>query len=427
MPSTSPSALELNQFLQDRFGFAGFRGLQEPVIQAVLAGKDVLALMPTGAGKSLCYQLPGLLFPGVTVVISPLIALIRDQIRRLQALNIDCLAVIGSAEMNATLSQAESSIRQGQTKVILTSPERVQIPSFLKWLSQCLPPQGLSLFVIDEAHCISEWGRSFRPAYIALGAVRDHYPDTPVLAMTASADQWTRKDILEVLRMSEESIIRSSFNRPELFYRVAHSNAPWRSAIGYLQRYHRASPVIFYCKMRQETERLAQLLDCYGLQARPYHAGMEAKARHETEQWFLDTETGVMVATIAFGMGMDKPNVRLVAHVGLDHRVAAYYQETGRAGRDGQASDVLLMLSDREHQYLECDAGSGSDIALNDREAEAKAQFGAFLKPRQCRRIALLAGLDEIFEGECNACDFCDPNHHAMPLLRENASEWTPK
>jgi ATP-dependent DNA helicase RecQ len=427
MSSPHFSKMHLRKMLHDRFGLASFRGMQEAVITRILEGHDVLALMPTGAGKSLCYQLPSLLLPGVTVVISPLIALIRDQVRRLNTLNIASLAVIGSEDMNAALNRSKHLLKLGQIKLILTSPERIQIPSFLQWLSQSLPPEGLSLLVIDEAHCISEWGRAFRPAYTALGAVRDRYPNTSVLAMTASADQLTRRDILQVMRMTEDSIIRSSFNRPELFYRVAHSAAPWRTAIAYLQSYPLTSPAIFYCKMRQETEKLAALLSFYGFHAHAYHAGMDASKRFEIEQWFLKAESGVMVATIAFGMGIDKPNVRLVAHVGADHSVASYYQETGRAGRDGNQSDVLLVLSNREYFNIVQVDETDADPSIHDLEWQSSAHFGAFIRTPQCRRISLLAGLDEVFSGSCHSCDFCCPTYRPLPLMRENTSEWVPK
>lgn len=421
------SHTELLSTLHQRFGLTHFRGLQESVIQAVLAGQDVLALMPTGAGKSLCYQLPAVLLPGVTLVVFPLVALIRDQTRRLRSLNIPSLAVSGEENFSALMDQAGSLLKQGTIKVILTSPERLNIPHFISWLATHLPPDGLALTVIDEAHCIAEWGRTFRPAYLSLGALRNQYPQTPVLAMTASADQWARKEILQVLRMTDDSTMRSSLNRPELFYRVGFSPAPWRSVIAYFQTYHAHSPAIFYCTMRQETESLAKLLNCYGIRARAYHAGMETSRRYEIERWFADSDNGVMVATVAFGMGVDKSNIRLVAHIGLDHRVASYYQESGRAGRDGVQSDVILILNEREsihnHQNQELE---NADF-LNDPDIQSKVKFAEFVYFQQCRRIALLAGLDEDFSGPCGTCDICAPKYRPLPLIRKNTSAWVAK
>jgi len=416
--------------LQKRFGLSRFRGLQMPVIEALLSGHDVLALMPTGAGKSLCYQLPAIILTGVTVVITPLIALMRDQVRRLEALHISSLAIIGDEDLQAGLIRTSSLIKKGGIKIILTSPERTQMQHFLKWLASSLPSAGLGLLVIDEAHCITEWGRAFRPAYRELGDFRALFPCTPVLAMTASADQNTIKDIMQVLRMPQHAVMRSSLNRPELFYKVTSSTSPWRSATAYLQKYHAHHCAIFYCSMRQESEQLAKVLQHHGFNARFYHAGMNLNSRARAEQWFLDADQGVMVATIAFGMGIDKSNVRLVAHVGLEHRLAAYYQETGRAGRDGENSDVLLVLSQREYdQVMQHEVGlyGIENQLVDDDEIQSKAYFGAFVRNTACRRVALLAGLDEIFEGNCNACDYCLPNYRPMPFVRENASRWVPK
>jgi len=428
--SSSPfSHIDLKAILQSRFGLPAFRGLQETVVQSVLRGQDVLALMPTGAGKSLCYQLPALVFPGVTVVISPLIALMRDQLRRLKDLQIPAIAVFSSEGNRFSDPAAMRSLRSGQIKVVLTSPERFQIQSFLESLSQYLPSAGVSLVVIDEAHCISEWGKTFRPAYLALGRLRDYFPHTPVLAMTASADQSTCSDILHVLRIKKECIIRGSFNRPELFYRVACSHSPWRNAIAYLQRYHAYSPAIFYCAMREETERLSHLLSCYGIGSRAYHAGLNADKRLEAEHWFQETQNGVMAATIAFGMGVDKPNIRLVAHVGGQHKVSTYYQETGRAGRDGVPSDVLLMLNPREYVQIRDsllrDPTPVFDTSDPDRQSES--HFRSYIVKKNCRRVSLLAGLDEMYEGPCEACDVCDPNTRPLPLLHEHSSMWVRK
>jgi len=424
--SSYPNSLILNT-LHERFGLSGFRGQQSQVIEAVLKGRDVLALMPTGAGKSLCYQLPAVLLPGVTLVISPLLALIRDQSRRLQSIGIPCLAVSAETIRTSSSLPAQAALKRGEVKVVFASPERLQMTAFLDWLDRSLPPSGLSLIVVDEAHCITEWGRGFRPAYIDLGFFRQRYALTPVLAMTASADQWTQKDITQVLKMPADAVIRSSFNRPELFYHVGYSASPWRSVLAFLQQYHAGSAAIFYCSMRQETEQLAAFLNFKGLSARPYHAGMSYDSRQENEHWFLETQVGVMTATIAFGMGMDKPNVRLVAHVGIDHRISAYYQETGRAGRDGLPSDVLLMLRDREY-YAVCGAElNDHGLPKTEREAANQAGFLHFIQSKQCRRVSLLSGLDEQFDGECHACDRCVPNHRPIPECMAHSAHWVPR
>jgi ATP-dependent DNA helicase RecQ len=413
-----PTPADLDAWLRLQFGLPGFRGLQRPVIDRVLAGQDALALMPTGAGKSLCFQVPSLLHGGLTLVVSPLIALMRDQARRLAELGIPARAMAGPLTP-LQRRQMQQELARGCLRVLLVSPERALGEGFLANLAEIVAPPGVRLLVVDEAHCIADWGREFRPVYTQLGQLRRHFPGVPMLAMTASADRAVERRILDVLGMSAEAILRDSFDRPELFYRVGTSPAPWRHALAYLQWHHPADCAIFYCRRRWETEAMARFLSAHGVPTVAYHAGLSADLRQRAEHWFLGTPGAVIAATIAFGMGIDRPDIRLVIHLGAARNLAAYYQESGRAGRDGSAADALLLLPvlPGQHQSLAWPEGE---------EDVARLAMDRYLLTTGCRRIPLMAAFGQTHSGGCGACDRCAPTWHPLPALRACHVAWAP-
>ncbi len=410
-PSATVLPTELQATLQRRFGLSTLRGLQAQVISRVLARQDVLALMPTGAGKSLCYQLPCCLRPGLMVVISPLLALMRDQLQRLTQVGIPARALTGRLNAQA-MRQLSLELQNHRWRVLLLSPERALKGDVAALLSHPACSARVDLLVVDEAHCIAEWGPAFRPAFAALGNLRARFPAASVLALTASADLATRRTILEVLQINGNQVLETSFNRPELYYRVHVSPSPWRHALAYLRTWHPLDSAIFYCRRRAETMHVAALLRAVGVPAVPYHAGQGAQQRRAAEQWFMQRADGVMVATIAFGMGIDKPDVRLVVHAGRPVSLPSYYQETGRAGRDGQRATALLLL------------------ALHDVHPESGGQeqehLQTFLQGKCCRRRSLLAGLAQQLEEPCTACDDCNPDWHPVPALASHRLLWVP-
>ncbi len=393
---------DLTAVLRSRFGHDVFLPLQEDIIANVLAGRDSLALMPTGSGKSLCYQLPALCLAGVTVVVSPLIALMKDQVDSLQARGI-AAACIHSGVSQAAQRRAQMAAYNGQLDLLYVAPERAVTRQFLDFLHAL----ELSLIAIDEAHCISEWGHDFRPDYRALQTLRDNFPDVPVIALTATATERVREDILSQLRMAGAAQFVASFNRPNLTYRVRPKRRSLEALIALLGELEGGSAII-YRFSRQNTEGLAAELQDRGFDALPYHAGLEDEKRRQTQERFLRDETPIIVATIAFGMGVDKPNVRLVAHYDLPKTIEGYYQETGRAGRDGRPSECVLFFSygDRMNQeyfikQIEDDAERAN--------AEAKlAKMVAYGDARSCRRAFLLEYFGENWREEnCGACDVC--------------------
>ena len=403
--------------LQRRFGLPALRGLQAPVIAGVLAGQDVLALMPTGAGKSLCYQLPCCLRPGLALVISPLLALMRDQQQRLARLSIPARAMTGTLD-RAALRLLGQELHQQRWRVLLLSPERVLQGPVASLLQQPSVSANIDLLVVDEAHCIPDWGPAFRPAFAGLGQLRQRFPAASVLALTASANRSARADILRVLHMPHAQVLEASFNRPELFYRVQASASPWRHALAYLQAYHPLDSALFYCQRRHETMQVAALLQAAGVPARAYHAGLPADQRRLAEQWFMARNDAVMVATIAFGMGIDKPDIRLVVHAGLPVALPAYYQETGRAGRDGQRATALLLVpANADGQQV-----SGFDLPADD----PAASMQRYVSGTGCRRALLLAGLTQSLPGACDGCDRCHPAWRPLPALRAVGLAWVP-
>lgn len=423
--------LRMTRLLHERFGLMQLRGLQEPVIRRVLAGQDVLALMPTGAGKSLCYQLPALLLPGLCLVISPLLALMRDQRQRLERLGIPSIALQGGFAPSVRPS-LQRQLRSGTIKVLMASPERVLSHGFAEWLRASLPPAGLGLLVVDEAHCIAEWGPAFRPAYAGLGRLRACFPEATWLAMTASADDRIRAAIVSGLELPRDGVIQASFNRPELFYRVHACVRPWQHALAFQQHWYPASAAIYYCQRRQETEWLALLLRAQGLSARAYHAGLPGPQRRAAEAWFLDTPGAVMAATIAFGMGIDKPDIRLVVHRDGPRSLAAYYQETGRAGRDGRSATALMLTkpvaSAQEDGLISRPvvrpAAPAWPADVEGTPDDASPDLRDFISRPGCRRRWLLRGFGEHHPGACGACDHCHPHYQPVPTLRTRVVGW---
>ena len=392
------------EILKHRFGYDSFRMNQEPAIEAVLSGKDCVLLMPTGGGKSLCYQIPALMLDGLTVVISPLIALMKDQVDALRANGVD------AAFLNSTQSAAEQvevfrDVRSGKLKLLYVAPERLlqsgdQFIDFLREID-------ISLFAIDEAHCISSWGHDFRPEYLRLSALKREFPKIPVIALTATADKLVRQDILDRLHIPHAELFVSSFNRPNIYYAVEPKRRSYEQLLTYLDKRKDDSGII-YCLSRSSVDSLAADLRDEGFSALSYHAGLDKQTRDRHQESFLKDDTKIIVATIAFGMGIDKSNVRFVVHMDLPKNVESYYQETGRAGRDGLQSDALLFFSwadvNKLKGFAEVD-GNAEQSAIMLRKLDVMGKFGDL---RSCRRRFLLNYFSEELEADCGNCDNCN-------------------
>ncbi len=387
--------------LKSVFGFADFRPGQAEIIGAVLAGRDVLAVMPTGSGKSLCYQLPAIMRPGVTVVVSPLIALMRDQVRQLTAFGIEAgsLNSANDADENRRVHQA---LRSGRLKLLYVAPERLARPDTLALLAG----SNVSLLAIDEAHCVSQWGHDFRPEYLSIGTLRAELGQVPAIALTATADAPTRDDIVKKLFPREPENFIRSFDRPNLHLLMLPKDNASRQIAGFIAA-RRGMSGIVYCASRKRTEELAHSLAAAGHRTLPYHAGMEQGLRNENQDTFLREDGVVMVATVAFGMGIDKPDVRFVCHADLPANVEAYYQEIGRAGRDGLPAETFTLygLDDMRLRRLQIEQGE----APEERKRIERQRFNALValaeSPR-CRRQTLLAYFGEAAE-PCGHCDLC--------------------
>ena len=388
--------------LKAYFGFDQFLPLQEDIISKVLAKHDSLVLMPTGGGKSLCYQLPAIQFRGLTLVVSPLIALMKDQVDGLKANGVP------AGLLNSTLSPDESSevqdqARRGELKMLYVAPERLTLPGFQRFLRSL----EISLIAIDEAHCISEWGHDFRPDYRNLKALKEGFPKVPVIALTATATTQVREDIVAQLGLNKPDIFISSFNRPNLTYTIQPKTEPLNTLLNLLDK-HPGGSTIIYRFSRKATEETAIELTDRGFSALPYHAGLDRDLRRETQEKFIRDQVQIVVATIAFGMGIDKPDVRLVVHYDLPKTVEGYYQETGRAGRDGLPSDCVLFYSygDRSKQEYFI-----SNIEDDDERDKAHSKLGQVLTLcdlQTCRRAYLMEYLGEHWpKTDCGGCDIC--------------------
>jgi ATP-dependent DNA helicase RecQ len=389
--------------LRATFGYQSFRGHQAAIVSHVIAGGDAIVLMPTGGGKSICYQIPALCRPGLAVVVSPLIALMHDQVASL------CQAGIRAAALNSSLTDEERSavradMRAGRLDLLYVAPERLLQPSFLEYLDRTT----IALFAIDEAHCVSQWGHDFRPEYMSLDVLADRFPGVPRLALTATADPQTREDVRRRLKLERAQLFLASFDRPNIRYEIALKNDPRRQLLAFVRGRHAGESGIVYCLSRAKVDETAAWLRAQGVDALPYHAGLDPSIRRRHQDAFLKAEGLVIVATIAFGMGVDKPDVRFVAHLDLPGSLEAFYQETGRAGRDGLPAESLLLygMQDLVLRRRMIDEGQAPAEVKRVERAKLDALLG-ICETTGCRRQALLSHFGEALPTPCGNCDGC--------------------
>jgi len=404
MPTTTEkSAVDrAKAILHSVFGYPEFRPLQEICIQRAWEKRDTLLVMPTGAGKSLCYQIPALLFDGLTVVVSPLISLMQDQVRQLAALGVEAVALNSSLNY-ADYQRYKSEIRAGRIKILYAAPETLIKDD----IQELLTSVRVDCLAVDEAHCISDWGHDFRPEYRKLAEVRSLLKDTAIIAMTATATPRVRQDIIKNLQLKNPQELIASFNRDNLFYEVIPKSNPFEQAVDFLKRFADQSGII-YCFSRKQVDELSEALNREGFSTRPYHAGLGDEERRTNQERFLRDDVSIMVATIAFGMGINKPNVRFVLHYDLPKNIESYYQETGRAGRDGEPSHCLLLFGYGDIQKIKfIISQKGNPIEQRAAQFHLNAMIH-YAEAEQCRRIPLIRYFGEDYQKEsCGLCDNC--------------------
>ena len=389
--------------LNHTYGYDRFRGQQAEIIDHIVAGGHAFVLMPTGSGKSLCYQIPALCREGVGVVVSPLIALMQDQIAALEQLGI-AAAAINSSMSDIDVFRVKEKLENNQLDLLYVAPERLVMPDFLNLLEEV----KIGLFAIDEAHCVSQWGHDFRPDYTALSLLADRFRDIPRVALTATADQATRKDIIDRLNLEKGRVFIGGFDRPNIHYSIHERNNPKKQVYDFIRNHHPEDSGIIYCISRKKVDDMAEWLQSKGVHALPYHAGLSAEVRTENQTRFLREDKVIIVATIAFGMGIDKPDVRYVAHMNIPKSIEAYYQETGRAGRDGLPSNAFMIygMDDAVMQRNWIEDSEAPEIQKRIEHQKLNALLG-LCEAAICRRQVLLEYFDDSGE-PCGNCDTCD-------------------
>ncbi|WP_245535430.1 DNA helicase RecQ [Sphaerochaeta pleomorpha] len=402
MPGNSLSIVRAKKILKTVFGYDSFRDNQKEVISAILSGRDVFTSMPTGGGKSLCYQIPAVMFEGLTVVISPLIALMKDQVDDAVSKGI-AASFLNSSLESKEITEIYARLHRNEIKLLYISPERLAIDGYLQWLQTL----NISFFAIDEAHCLSEWGHDFRPDYLSLAQIRDAFPTVPLAGFTATATQQVQDDIIRILKMRDPLTVRASFNRKELYYEVRQKTEILSQIADFIKLHSEESGIVYRIS-RKDVEKTAAYLKTQGIKALYYHAGLSREERAKNQDLFNNDKADVIVATIAFGMGIDKSNIRYVIHGDLSKNMEGYYQETGRAGRDGLASDCIMFFGAgdvaRQQYFIE----QIEDPAEQEKAKASLNRIVRFATVQVCRRKQILEYFGEAHEGNCKSCDVCN-------------------